>query len=61
MDEPPIRLVKEVSIPLPAKPGQPELFDCEYERNGTVNIFLFTEPLTGWRKVVVTEHRTAID
>ncbi len=61
MDEQPIQLVKEVRIPLPAKPGQPESFDYEYERNGTANIFLFTEPLNGWRKVVVTEHRTAID
>jgi hypothetical protein len=35
--------------------------DYEYERNGTANIFAFTEPLTGWRKVVVSERRTAID
>ena len=61
MDEQPIQLVKETRIPLPAKPGQPESFDYEYERNGTANIFLFTEPLTGWRKVVVTEQRTAVD
>ncbi len=61
MDEQPIQLVKEVRIPLPAQPGQPETFDFEYERNGTANIFLFTEPLTGWRKVVVTQQRTAID
>ena len=61
MDEQPIQLVQEIRIPLAAKPGQPESFDFEYERNGTANIFLFTEPLSGWRKVVVTEHRTAID
>lgn len=61
MDEQPIQLVKEIRVALPAKPGKPESFDFEYERNGTANIFLFTEPLTGWRKVVVTEHRTAID
>jgi hypothetical protein len=34
---------------------------CEYERNGTANIFIFTEPLTGWRKTVVSERRTAVD
>lgn len=61
MDEQPIQLVKEIRIPIPAKPGKPVSYDYEYERNGTANIFLFTEPLTGWRKVVVTEHRTAVD
>jgi hypothetical protein len=44
MDEQPIQLVKETRIPLPAKPGQPESVDYEYERNGTANIFMFTEP-----------------
>jgi hypothetical protein len=31
-----------------------------YERAGTANVFLFTEPLTGWRTVDVHEHRTVI-
>ncbi len=61
MDEPPIQLVKETRMPLPAKPGQPQSIDYEYERNGTANIFIFTEPLSGWRKTFVSEHRTAID
>ena len=61
MDEQPIQLIKETRIPKPAKPGRPECIDYEYERNGTANIFLFTEPLTGWRQVIVTERRTAID
>jgi hypothetical protein len=61
MDEQPIQLVKETRLPLPAKPGHPEAIDYEYERNGTATIFLFTEPLAGWRKVVVSERRTAID
>ena len=42
MDKQPTQLVKEVRIPLPAKLGQPETFDFEYERNGTANIFLLT-------------------
>jgi hypothetical protein len=46
---------------VPAISGHPESVDYEYERNGTANIFLFTEPLAGWRKAVVTERRTAID
>ena len=61
MDEQPVQLVKETRVPLPAKPGQPASVDYEYERNGTANIFVFTEPLIGWRKVVVSERRTAID
>lgn len=61
MDEQPVQLVKETRTPLPAKPGQPESFDYEYERNGTANIFIFTEPLSGWRKTVVSTHRTAVD
>lgn len=61
MDEQPLQLVKETRIPLPAQPGQPQSVDYEYERNGTANIFIFTEPLAGWRKVVVSERRTAVD
>lgn len=61
MDEQPVQLVKETRIPLPAKPGHPESVDYEYERNGTANLFLFTEPLSGWRKVIVSERRTALD
>jgi len=34
MDEQPVQLVKETRIPLPAKPGQPESVDYEYERCG---------------------------
>lgn len=61
MDEQPRQLIKETRIPLPAQPGQPQRFDYEYERNGTANLFLFTEPLTGWRRVSVRERRTAVD
>ena len=61
MDEQPMQLIKETRPPLPAVPGQPEKVDYEYERHGTANIFMFTEPLTGTRHVRVTEHRTAVD
>ena len=33
----------------------------EYERNGTANIFMFCEPLRGWRHVNVTHRRTKVD
>jgi len=39
MDEQPIQLVKETRIPLPAKPGQPESVDYEYERFGNSQYF----------------------
>lgn len=61
MDEQPAQLVKEVRKPITVKPGRPLRYDFEYERNGTANIFLFTEALRGWRHVNVTERRTAID
>jgi hypothetical protein len=60
-DEQPVQLIKEVRKPLPAEEGQPERYDYEYERNGTANIFIFTEPLSGWRSVRGREHRTALD
>lgn len=61
MDELSKQLTKETRTPLPPKPGRPECFDYEYERNGTANIFAFTEPLTGWRHMAVTGQRTRID
>ena len=61
MDEQPVQLIKETRQPLPAAPGKPEKVDYEYERNGTANIFMFTEPLNGTRHVHVTAHRTAVD
>jgi hypothetical protein len=61
MDELPRQLIKEKRTPLPEKPGRPRRVDYEYERNGTANVFLFTEPLAGWRHVNVREHRRAVD
>jgi DDE superfamily endonuclease len=61
MDELSKQLTREIRIPLPAVPGRIECYDCEYERNGTANIFAFTEPLIGWRHMAVTGQRTRID
>ncbi len=64
MDEKPKQLVKETRAPLPPEAGpggRPERFDYEYQRNGTANLFLFVEPLRGWRRVEATERRTRID
>ncbi len=61
LDEASKQLIGETVQPLPAEPGQPERFDYEYVRNGTVNLFMISEPLLGWRHVAVTERRTAQD
>jgi hypothetical protein len=61
MDETSKQLVAETRVPIPPTPGQPLRFDHEYERRGTANVFLFTEPLAGWRQVNVTEQRTRRD
>lgn len=60
-DESPTQLIGEVRHPIPAKPGQPLRYDCEYKRNGTANLFVFVDAHRSWRKVKVTEHRTAND
>lgn len=61
MDEQPVQLIKETRQPLSCQPGSPTKYDYEYERNGTANNFLFTEPLAGWRKVSVRETKTRLD
>jgi hypothetical protein len=61
MDEQSVQLIKETRRPLPALPGHPLAVDYEYERNGTANLFLFTEALAGWRRVAVRERKTALD
>jgi len=60
-DEKSKQLVGEVSKPIPAAPGRPACRDYEYVRNGTANLFMFVEPLKGWRHVNVTSRRTKID
>jgi transposase len=60
-DESPTQLIGEVCEPIPAKPGQPERYDCEYRRNGTANLFVFLDAHRPWRHVKVTDHRTARD
>ena len=60
-DETTKQLTKETRAPVPMKKGQPARVDYEYERNGTPNMFMTFAPLEGWRRVKVTERRTAID
>ena len=60
-DESPTQLIGEVREPIPAAPGQPERYDCEYRRNGTANLFVLLDAHKSWRHVKVTEQRTARD
>ena len=60
-DESPTQLIGELREPIPAAPGQPERYDCEYRRNGTANLFVFLDTHKSWRHVKVTDHRTARD
>lgn len=61
MDEQPVQCVRETRTPLPLEPGHPQRYDYEYERNGTACIFMFSQPLAGWRRAAVRQQRTAID
>ena len=61
MDEQPIQLLQETRVPIAATPEHPRRVDYEYERAGTASIFMFCEPLSGWRQVTVRERRTKID
>ena len=61
MDEQPIQLLNETRVPIPATKEHPRRVDYEYERAGTASIFMFCEPLAGWRQVTVRERRTKID
>jgi len=61
MDEKPYRLLGEAREQLPMKPGSDQKQDSEYVRNGTCSIFAMIEPLGGWHRVRVREHRTSTD
>ena len=60
-DESPTQLIGEARQPIPATPGQLERYDYEYRRNGTVNLFVFLDAHRPWRRVKVTDQRTARD
>jgi hypothetical protein len=61
MDESSKQLIAEVRQPQTVKPGCVRREDNEYERKGTCNLFMFFEPLRGWRHVWVTEQRRKVE
>lgn len=61
MDEQPIQLLDHSRPPELMKAGQVLREDYEYVRKGSCCLFLFTEPLAGWRHVQASERRTKSD
>jgi hypothetical protein len=62
MDEKPFQLLDEIFPPIPmSKTNRKEKYDCEYARKGSCAIFMFTEPLGGWRRSVALPQRTSED
>ena len=61
MDEQPVQLVKETRPPIAATQARPRRVDYEYERAGTASVFLFAEPLAGWRQATARARRTKAD
>jgi len=61
LDETNRQLLDETRPPQPVAPGHPTRQDPEYVRGGIANLFLVTEPLRGWRSVMVSTQRTRLD
>jgi hypothetical protein len=61
MDEQPMQLIKESRQAISATGKKPQRVDYEYERMGTAALFMFTEPLNGWREVTARPRRTKTD
>src|SRR3954469_13134794 len=61
MDEQPVQLLKETKVPIDATKEHGKRVDYEYERNGTASIFMFAEPLSGFRQATARERRTKAD
>jgi len=61
MDEQPVQLLKETRLPIKATKEHGKRVDYEYERNGTASIFMFAEPLSGYRQATARAHRTKVE
>ncbi|MGZ3390968.1 MAG: IS630 family transposase [Isosphaeraceae bacterium] len=61
MDETSKQLIRETRLPVDVAPGQPRRVDYEYERKGVADLFMFFEPLRGWRRVWITPQRRKVE
>ncbi len=57
MDEQPVQLLKETRVPIAATRTHGQRVDYEYERNGTASMFMFAEPLSGFRQATARVQR----
>lgn len=61
MDEQHKQLIAESRAPEKMAPRRPQKIDSEYVREGSCVVWMFFEPLGGWRDVRVTATRTTLD
>jgi len=61
MDEKPQQLLGEAREPISPGPGMMRRIDNEYIRQSTCSIFMFCEPLAGWRHAEACIRRTKKD
>jgi hypothetical protein len=61
MDEMSRQLLQQVRPPIGGTPGAPRRHDHHYQRNGTVNLPAFFEPLAAYRVVLTRKRRTKVD
>jgi hypothetical protein len=61
MDEASKQLLRDDQPAQPMAPGRPAREDYHYERRGVQSIFMFFNPLRGWRRVSCRDSRTRID
>ena len=59
MDETSVQCVKEVRPVRPARSGDLEKYDVEYERNGVAHLIQFYAPFVGWRRIDVEDNHAA--
>lgn len=67
MDEASRQILADLFDPLPAKPrrgdrpGSWKRVDDKYERRGVRSLFMFYDPIAGWRRVSGRDRRTSVD
>lgn len=61
MDEASKQLISDIDPALPMAPGRPRREDHHYQRQAVRALFLFFDPLRGWRRVASRESRTRRD
>ena len=61
MDESSKQILSDMYQPLEMQPGKPKRVDDKYKRHGTCALFMFYNPIDGWRRVGCRDSRTRRD